>query len=216
SAAKDILDLTLYTSAEALRIATALLASVMPESTAKIWSQLGMTEPLEAVRVDALTWGQLKGGQRVGEISAVFPRIDLKEAIGKMRALEAEVSAQQAALLGKAAPAAAVAGEADSSPAQSTDGRISIDDFSRIDLRVGLVLSAEPVKGADKLLHLKVDIGEPEPRTIVAGGGRGGPPRQKGGGAGGGGGERGAGAMWGSTFQGGVVGARERRRKARR
>jgi methionyl-tRNA synthetase len=34
---------------------------------------------------------------------------------------------------------------------------------------VGLVLSAEPVKGADKLLHLKVDIGEAEPRTIVAG-----------------------------------------------
>jgi methionyl-tRNA synthetase len=32
-----------------------------------------------------------------------------------------------------------------------------------------LVLSAEPVKGADKLLHLKVDIGEPEPRTILAG-----------------------------------------------
>ena len=140
-----------------------------------------MTEPLESVRVDALTWGQLKGGQRIGEISAVFPRIDLKEAVDKMRALEAEVSAQQAALLGKAAPAAAAAG---GPPAPltannqqpttniqqpTTDGKIAIDDFSKVDLRVGLVLSAEPVKGADKLLHLKVDIGEPEPRTIVAG-----------------------------------------------
>jgi methionyl-tRNA synthetase len=38
-----------------------------------------------------------------------------------------------------------------------------------VDLRVGLVKSAEPVKGADKLLHLKVDIGEAELRTIVAG-----------------------------------------------
>ena len=46
---------------------------------------------------------------------------------------------------------------------------ITIDDFSKVDLRVGLVKSAEPVKGADKLLHLKVDIGEAEPRTIVAG-----------------------------------------------
>ena len=36
-------------------------------------------------------------------------------------------------------------------------------------MAVGLVLSAEPVKGADKLLHMKIDIGEPEPRTIVAG-----------------------------------------------
>jgi len=49
------------------------------------------------------------------------------------------------------------------------DPEITIDDFAKIDLRVGLVKSAEPVKGADKLLHLKVDIGEAEPRTIVAG-----------------------------------------------
>jgi methionyl-tRNA synthetase len=38
-----------------------------------------------------------------------------------------------------------------------------------VDLRVGLVLSAERVKGSDKLMHMKVDIGEPRPRTIVAG-----------------------------------------------
>jgi methionyl-tRNA synthetase len=46
---------------------------------------------------------------------------------------------------------------------------IQIDDFAKVDLRVGVVVSAEAVKGADKLLHLKVDIGEAEPRTIVAG-----------------------------------------------
>ena len=46
---------------------------------------------------------------------------------------------------------------------------ITIDDFSKVDLRVGLVNSAEQVKGADKLLHLQVDIGEPQPRSIVAG-----------------------------------------------
>jgi methionyl-tRNA synthetase len=53
-------------------------------------------------------------------------------------------------------------------PAPVSD-RIAIDDFVKVDMRVGQVLSAEPVKGADKLLHLKVDIGEPHPRTIVAG-----------------------------------------------
>ena len=42
------LDATLYTAAEALRIATALLAPVLPESAAKIWTQLGMADPLEA------------------------------------------------------------------------------------------------------------------------------------------------------------------------
>ena len=163
-AAKEKLDLTLYTSAEALRIATALLAPVMPESTAKIWSQLGMAEPLESVRLDALTWGQLQGGQKIGEVTAVFPRIDLKEAVEKMRILEVEVTAQQAALLGKTtAPPTSNIQDPASAP------KIGIEDFSKIELRVGLVLSAEPVKGADKLLHMKIDIGEPEPRTIVAG-----------------------------------------------
>jgi len=164
-AAKDVLDSTLYTSAEALRIATALLAPVLPESTAKIWRQLGMREPLESVRLDALTWGQLQAGEKIGDVAAVFPRIDVKEAVAKMRVIEAEVSAQQAALLGKTAPPQPTPDNRQ----PTTDSPIGIEDFSKVDLRVGLVLSAEPVKGADKLLHLKIDIGEPEPRTIVAG-----------------------------------------------
>jgi len=88
----------------------------------------------------------------------VFPRVESKDAIQKMRALEAKVAAQQAALLGKPAPAPS-----------ATPETISIEDFGKIDLRAGVVRSAEAVKGADKLLHLKIDIGEPEPRTIVAG-----------------------------------------------
>jgi len=157
-----LLSETLYTAAEALRIATALLYPVLPESTPKIWAQLGMKDPIDSVRFSDLRWGQLPAGQKIGEVAAVFPRIEAKDAIPKMRELEVKVSAEQAALLGKKveqAPEAAPEGAA----------KISIDDFAKVDLRVGLVLSAEPVKGADKLLHLKVDIGEAEPRTIVAG-----------------------------------------------
>jgi methionyl-tRNA synthetase len=155
------LNVTLYTAAEALRIATALLSPALPQSAPKIWTQLGMPEPLDSVRCDALEWGGLAAGQKIGEVSAVFPRIELKEAVASMRALEERVTAEQAALLGKKKePAATPAGE---------DGKISIDDFGKVDLRVGLVLWAEPVKGASKLMHMKVDIGEPEPRTIVAG-----------------------------------------------
>jgi methionyl-tRNA synthetase len=57
------------------------------------------------------------------------------------------------------------------SPAAVPEGpaKIAVDDFAKVDLRVGLVLTAERVKGSDKLLHLTVDIGEPAPRTIVAG-----------------------------------------------
>jgi methionyl-tRNA synthetase len=162
-AAQDALDLTLYTAAEVLRIVTVLLAPVMPTSTRSIWTLLGMEEVLETVRLDALTWGQLREGQRIGGLATVFPRLEPKEAIALMRKLEAEVAAQQAALLGKTtAPPT-------SNIQITTSDAIGIEDFAKVDLRVGVVLSAEPVKGADKLLHLKVDIGEPEPRTIVAG-----------------------------------------------
>jgi methionyl-tRNA synthetase len=153
------LDATLYTAAEALRIAAVLLAPVLPESTPKIWAQLGMTEPLESVRLDTLAWGQLPVSQKIGEVSGVFPRIEAKEAIAKMQELEVLVTAEQNIMMGKV--------PAPSAPPVSD--RISIDDFAKVDMRVGQVLSAEPVKGADKLLHLKVDIGEPQPRTIVAG-----------------------------------------------
>jgi methionyl-tRNA synthetase len=152
------LDATLYTAAEALRIATALLAPAIPDSTRKIWAQLGMAGDPGDTLIHDLRWGQVEAGQEIGKVEAVFPRVDLNPAIEKMRELDAQVVAGQNALLGKPAP----------KPAAATE-KIPIEDFAKIDMRVGQVLSAEPVKGADKLLHLKVDIGEPEPRTLVAG-----------------------------------------------
>jgi methionyl-tRNA synthetase len=155
---------TLATSAETLRVACALLAPVLPESAEKIWLQLGMTNKIEDLRFDKLDWGQIPEGQKIGEIAGVFPRIELKEAVERMRVLEEKVTAEQAKLLGKKLEAPATEGAV-----QPPSEKIGIDDFSKVDLRVGLVLSAEPVKGADKLLHLKIDIAEPEPRTILAG-----------------------------------------------
>jgi len=152
------LSATLYTAAESLRIAAALLSPVLPQSAPKIWAQLGMPESIESVRFETLEWGTLEPGQKIGEIAAVFPRIDLKEAVASMRALEEKVSADQNALLGKKPEAAEPAGE-----------KIAVDDFAKVDLRVGLVKFAERVKNSDKLMHMKVDIGEAEPRTIVAG-----------------------------------------------
>ena len=166
---------TLYTAAEALRIITALVYPVLPESAPKIWSQLGLGRNpwpqgnpdcpsysrIESVRFDSLKWGQLWAGEEIGGVEAVFPRIEAKPAIEQMRALEEKVTAEQAVMMGKtAAPAA---------PATPATPKIGIEDFSKVDLRVGIVLSAERVKGADKLMHMKVDIGEAEPRTIVAG-----------------------------------------------
>ena len=132
----------------------------MPQSAARIWSQLGIPEPVESVRIADLHWGKLKPGQKVGTVTGVFPRLDAK-AIDKMQELEVVEKARQAAIF---APASA-------QPAAATvdSPKISIDDFAKVELRVGQVVVAERVKGADKLLHMKVDIGESSPRTIVAG-----------------------------------------------
>jgi methionyl-tRNA synthetase len=167
---QKLLDETLYTAAEALRIICASIYPVMPDSARKIWSQLGMETPIESIQVAELHWGRLKAGQKVGTVTGVFPRLDAK-AIDKMVELETQETARLAALFtpDKAhAPAAA----------QKDSGKIGIEDFSKIDLRVGQVVSAERVKGADKLLHLKVDIGEPEPRTLMAGIAEAYPPEQ--------------------------------------
>jgi methionyl-tRNA synthetase len=156
-----LLDETLYSAAEALRIICAWAYPVMPDSARNIWIQLGMMRPIESARFPDLHWGKLPAGQRIGSVAAVFPRLDAK-AITKMEELEVQEKARQAALFGTGKPAASAA-------APSEAPKIGIDDFTKVDLRVGQVVSAERVKGADKLLHMKVDIGEEQPRTIVAG-----------------------------------------------
>jgi methionyl-tRNA synthetase len=150
---RERLERTLGTAAEAIRVVTVLLHPLLPDATERIWRQLGYQEPLAAARIDQLRWGQLAAGQKIGKTEAVFPRLDKAEAIQKMEDLEQQVAQQQAVLMGK----------------REAEGKISIDDFAKVDMRVGLVKSAERVKGADKLLHMQVDVGEPQPRSIVAG-----------------------------------------------
>jgi methionyl-tRNA synthetase len=83
-----------------------------------------------------------------------------------MQQLEAEEYARQQMLLGKTVTSPEPSSESSTS---SGVAHISIDDFAKVDLRVGIVREAARVKGADKLLHLRVDIGESHPRTIIAG-----------------------------------------------
>ena len=46
---------------------------------------------------------------------------------------------------------------------------VSYDDFAKLDIVIGEILSVEVIEGADKLLKLSVDIGEDAPRQIVSG-----------------------------------------------
>ena len=156
---------TLYCSAEVLRIATALLYPVLPESTPKVWAQLGQTAPLAAVPIRGLTWGGLAEGTKLPEPEALFPRLDVEKAVQQMQGLEEEVLREQAEIMGKPAPAA----EEPQAKIVIETPEIAIDDFFKVDMRVGLVKEARQHPNADKLLHLTIDIGEAEPRSIVAG-----------------------------------------------
>jgi len=157
----------LYTAAEALRIATALAHPVMPEATAKIWTQMGLGD-IKQLALSELAWGQLPLGTKLGEVQPVFPRAD-KGAIERMQKMEEEQ---------RSTPAAEAPGATATAPAQAAAAavpavipateKISIDDFAKIELRVGLVKVAERVPKADKLLRLEIDIGT-EVRQVLAG-----------------------------------------------
>ncbi len=164
----------LYTAAEALRIATALAHPVIPEATAKIWLQLGLGD-IKKLALSELAWGQLRLGTKLGEVQPVFPRAD-KSAIERMQRMEEEQRSTPVAEPVAATPAQTDAPQAESvvaapSPvpvATATNEKISIDDFAKIELRVGLVKVAERVPKADKLLRLEIDIGT-EVRQVLAG-----------------------------------------------
>jgi methionyl-tRNA synthetase len=161
----------LYTAAEALRVSVILAHPVVPEATQKIWEQLGQAGKLADVRIDQLQWGGLQPGTRIGKPEAVFPRVDKKEASERIEAMEQEIRNPGSA------PAAAT-GTAGGGPSTSLgtgtaasavpDAKITIDDFAKVELRVGVVKSAERIQGADKLLKVLVDIGD-EVRQVLAG-----------------------------------------------
>jgi methionyl-tRNA synthetase len=165
----------LYTAAEALRIATALAYPIMPDATAKIWAQMGLGDIKKLVLSD-LAWGQLPLGTKLGEIQPVFPRAD-KSAIERMQKMEEEHRiAPVAEAVAAAGPAQSTVQAAAVVPVPSTapapvapaNEKISIDDFAKIELRVGVVKVAERVPKADKLLRLEIDIGT-EVRQVLAG-----------------------------------------------
>lgn len=164
----------LYTSAEALRIATALAHPVIPDATAKIWEQMGLGD-IKKLALAELAWGQLHLGTKLGEVRPVFPRAD-KSAVERMQQME-DQQRRPALEEGKTAvpPAPAQAPEKLHVPvtppaaAVANDGgKITIEDFAKVELRVGMVKVAERVPKADKLLRLEIDIGT-EVRQVLAG-----------------------------------------------
>jgi methionyl-tRNA synthetase len=153
----------LYHALEGARVASVLLAPVMPTVAAEIQRQLGVAP--EAITWASLDrWSGLKPGTRTGEPTPIFPRIDLKKAAG-------EAAGDRRQTTGKAEPTTVEETKPPIPTPSSqlpTSNTISIDDFAKIELKVAEVLAAERVQGADKLLQLRVSLGTEE-RTVLAG-----------------------------------------------
>jgi methionyl-tRNA synthetase len=160
----------LWTTAEVLRVVTVLTHPVLPESTAKVWALLGQPGALGAVNLDGLAWGQLAPGTTLGKSQALFPRIEKSEAIERMETMEKEAqnAPSPAAATTPAAVPAPTGAAAAPATAPAAAEKIGIEDFSKVEMRVGQIKTAERIVGADKMLKLTVDIGT-EIRQICAG-----------------------------------------------
>jgi len=173
---KLTLGVVLYRAAESLRWLSVLLHPVAPGASQTMWQQLGLQGSPAQLNPSELKWGELKEGSAIADVQPVFPRIDKAKTLAQINAGEepAGVHATEAdAVAGSASvettqlgPPMKHATEAD---AVGVTSFIEIDDFAKVDLRVGQVLSAERVPKADKLLLMKIDIGEEQPRQVLAG-----------------------------------------------
>ena len=168
------LNAVLYRATETLRWLSVLLHPVMPGSAGKISSQIGLNEDIAKVDPASLKWGDLKAGTRIGETVGVFPRIDKNKVMNETREQKAASGEREsvAAELGASpiGPDLSVPPALEDTEVSTTeDNFITIDDFTKIELRVGEIKVAERIPKADKLLRFEIDLGEEKPRQILAG-----------------------------------------------
>ena len=162
----ETLNAVLYRATETLRWLCVMLYPVMPAASKNIYGQIGLSGDIAAIDPAELQWGQLEPGNPIGETVGVFPRIDKKKVMN-----EIEENSQRSADSGQnEEPAAAAAPPVAVEPTEAEpENFITIDDFIKVDLRVGEVKVCERIPNADKLLRFEIDLGEAQPRQILAG-----------------------------------------------
>ncbi|MDF7807556.1 methionine--tRNA ligase [Pontiellaceae bacterium B12219] len=145
----------LYTAAECLRVCAALLFPVMPEKMLALRTALGMGDAKP--QLDKLTqFGVLTAGSEISQPGALFPRIEVEKKEEKKPAEKPKKQKQQPKKSGG------------TTPSSSADGLITFDQVMAVNLKTAVVLEAEKIEGADKLLKLQIDLGD-EKRQLVAG-----------------------------------------------
>jgi methionyl-tRNA synthetase len=155
----------LFDVAEAVRVAGILLLPIIPKSAAEILRRVGETTAVDRIRLDSAAWRN-EGERTMAKGDNLWPRVDSPQRNAakppqtntdqhRLRSVNVTEQPKDAAPATPPAPA-------------STDNRISIDDFMKVDLRVAKVLAAEKVPNSRKLMKLSIDVGT-EQRTLVAG-----------------------------------------------
>lgn len=141
--------------AETIRHISILIAPFMTETPKKIWDQLGIQEG-ELTNWKGLEgFGKIPSGTKVKKGKPIFPRLDIKK--------EAEFIVEH--MKGTSSSANE---SKDKQPEKPKTGEINIDEFAKVEMRVAEVKKVEPVKGADRLLKLQLDLGY-EQRQVVSG-----------------------------------------------
>lgn len=148
---KERLGTVLYNLLESIRFISVLISPFMPETAEKIMQQMNCS----VNSYDSLSsFGALEAGTSVGEAKPLFGRIDAEKMFAEIEKRhiakeEAEKKEEKEEIAGLA--------------------KIGIDDFAKVEIRVGKVLDCENVKRSNKLLKFTIDDGSKEPRTIVSG-----------------------------------------------
>ncbi|MCK5204479.1 MAG: methionine--tRNA ligase subunit beta, partial [Desulfobacterales bacterium] len=139
------LEAVIYHLLEGLRIISGLIYPVMPDTAKNMQKRLGLKPDDSFYHLDHLkTWKAIAPGTALLKSVALFPRIE----IGEKAPDSAPQTQEEPAVL-------------------NIKPEITLDEFSRIDLRVATVVHAEQIPKAKKLLKLEVDMGQK--RTLVAG-----------------------------------------------
>jgi methionyl-tRNA synthetase len=161
-----------YNALEGLRLVAVMAAPIVPATAAAILKRLGIDGGVESLSRSDLAWGQLPLGSPIDKPSPLFPRADVKAYLSAPPLKEKTVQ-DEPKTVPPVVPAAEAAAPVQAAPAPVTAAvtetpRITIDDFAKLDLRVGEVLAAEKVEKSKKLMKMSIRVGE-EVRTVVGG-----------------------------------------------
>ncbi len=155
----------LYNLVETIRRVAVLLQAFMPGTAAKILTSLGIKDGELSGFASLKKWGAMPAGGKVVKGEPLFARLDINKELKELDAIAASVEV-------KGDVKGADNGEdkrAEKAEGVITVDSINIEDFEKIDLRVGTVVDSKRVEKTDKLLCSQIDLGEGKPRTVVSG-----------------------------------------------